>query len=678
MLFASSFKSSISYTLARMVLVSSCLFGVAVSMVFLVFNFYKMEHTFRDIQTEIVDISRGSASYAAWTLDRQFADQVAGSVMSHPYVDYFELKDEIGNVLARRQSSSVPPSFLAGWIAHQFDHSELLVNETLNMPFEDDPRVGVLIVRLSANTAAQEIISSSLSIMLFGILQSFVIACVFLWISIKKITRPIRMYANFIDRIDPNNPASVRLGAKPYQRNNEIGRVIHKTNSLLDELSKAQQNLKHFACTDTLTLLPNRNAIVEALDDEIKNAKSNLHLVGVLFLDLDRFKNINDSLGHDFGDKLLIEVAQRLNDCLDRHSYIGRLGGDEFLIVLGGIRQKSEINAKLQLIENTFKKEYYVAGRLLNTGCSIGVSVFPEDGHDSSVLMRCADLAMYETKPSPHFWRFYCIEMTDMIDAKMKTESALHAALANNNFILYYQPKMTALTDKVIGCEALIRWKKGPEAISAADFIDIAEESGMIVELGYWVIEEACRQLSKWQIANVAVPIAINVSAKQLQELNFVKKSAAIFDKYHIDPSLIEYEITETVMMDNLDTIIGVLTQLRDLGIKISIDDFGTGYSSLAYLTRLPVDALKLDREFVSGAQQSKTVIKMILSMAQSLNLVTVAEGVETREQQEWLIDHRCDYLQGYFFSKPVCVEDFERLFLDNVPSNITYIHTAK
>lgn len=665
----SSFKSSISFALARMVLVSSCLFGVFISLLFLIFNFYHTQQSFEQIRDEIASVTEGSAAYAAWTLDEQFADQVASSVMSHSYVDYFELKDDVGSVLALREINPQKSHYVTRWIARQFDQNVLYHMQPLIMPYDQQERVGTLTIRLSARAAAEEIIYSSFLVLIFGIVQAFVVACIFLWISLKKITLPIRMYANFIDNVDPNNPASQRIEPKPYQKDNEIGRVVDKTNELLDELSESQSKLRRFASTDTLTLLPNRNFIVKTLNDAIEEAKRSAHSVAVLFIDLNRFKNINDSLGHEFGDKLLVDVAKRLGRSVCKKSNIGRLGGDEFLVVINNVKQQSDILYNLNRIEKAFEEPFDVDGKMLRTGCSIGVSIYPEHGDDSNVLMRCADLAMYEIKPKPQTWHFYTHAMTTAIDAKMKTESALHASLENNNFILYYQPKMAALTDRLAGCEALIRWKKGPEAITAAEFIDVAEESGMIIELGYWVLEEACRQGFVWQQKFGGVPISVNISAKQLQEADFIEKSLSIIERHGVSPSLLEFEITETIMMSDLDKTIGMLTQLRKAGIKISIDDFGTGYSSLAYLTRLPVDALKLDREFVSGAKQSKDVLNMILSMAQSLNLITVAEGVETQEQQNWLIDNRCDYLQGYFFSKPIPAEEFERAFLIDYPS---------
>jgi EAL domain-containing protein (putative c-di-GMP-specific phosphodiesterase class I) len=278
--------------------------------------------------------------------------------------------------------------------------------------------------------------------------------------------------------------------------------------------------------------------------------------------------------------------------------------------------------------------------------------------------MRCADLAMYEAKSSGTHWHFYAKEMGEKVERRLKIEQALNYAVERHEFHLNFQPKISSQNGKLIGCEALIRWNNNPEPISVEGFIKIAEESGSIIAIGDWVLETACQQIKNWEPMYGAVPIAVNVSARQLQEETYVERVLSIIKKYDVDPKLVELEITETVLMKEFDESFFALKQLRNHGITISVDDFGTGYCSLSYLSRLPVDTLKIDRSFISGDQPSIAVLEMIVAMAKALGLKTVAEGVETQEQKDWLVREGCDYLQGYLISKPISSEELESRFL--------------
>jgi diguanylate cyclase (GGDEF)-like protein len=386
--------------------------------------------------------------------------------------------------------------------------------------------------------------------------------------------------------------------------------------------------------------------------------------VAVLFIDMDRFKTINDSLGHDVGDTLLIEVANRLLKALRSNDSVGRLGGDEFLVVIEGNNELSELMHAVQRIDETLSLPYFLQDREIRTSGSIGISIYPDNGEDTNKLMRCADMAMYEAKASGKHWQFFAKEMSDKVEARLNIEAALNYAVERNEFHLNYQPKLNSQTGRLVGCEALIRWNNNPETISVEGFIKIAEENGSIIAIGDWVLETACQQIKRWEEKYGGISVAINVSALQLQEEGYVEHVLSVIKKHDVNPKLLELEITETVLMKAFDESFITLKKLRQHGIRISIDDFGTGYCSLSYLSRLPVDILKIDRSFVSGDQPSNAVLEMIVAMAKALGLKTIAEGVETQEQKDWLVQEGCDYLQGYLISKPISNKELEEKFL--------------
>lgn len=319
-------------------------------------------------------------------------------------------------------------------------------------------------------------------------------------------------------------------------------------------------------------------------------------------------------------------------------------------------RIADEINQPLELDQH-----------VVRVSASIGIALFPDDGTDTHTLMRSADLAMYEAKRSDNHWHFFAKTMSDRVETRLKLEASLLKAAANNELYLVYQPKISCKSGELSGAEVLLRWKNAPDEISPMEFVAIAEESGIILEIGQWILEQTCQQIKQWHHQGIELALSINVSARQLQSPNFVHKTMTTIKKFKVPTQLIELEITETVMLQALKESQTALNALRGLGFKINIDDFGTGYSSLSYLTQLPADVLKIDKSFISGPNRSPAILKMIVSMAKTMNLETVAEGVETVEQRQWLINEGCDYMQGYFFSHPLSISEFENRFIQQL-----------
>jgi len=396
---------------------------------------------------------------------------------------------------------------------------------------------------------------------------------------------------------------------------------------------------------------------------------------------LDRFKNINDTVGHAVGDLLLKAVSERLQSCLGEALVISRQGGDEFTIILQDIN-KVETEKVAQRIIDHMAEPFLIEENEIYISTSIGISMFPSDGNDQETLMKNADTAMYHAKEKGrNNFQFFTAKLNEVISRKMKLEKNLRKALGQKEFEVHYQPKYNIQSGSITGMEALIRWRS-PEygMISPMEFIPLAEESGLIIPLGEWILYTACAQNKKWQDeGNLSIPVAVNLSARQFQHPGFVDTVDEVLRETCLDPKYLELEITESIAMNDVRDVIAKLKSLKNLGIKISIDDFGTGYSSLSYLHKFPIDALKIDKSFINDINNDSddtTIVKTIISMAHNLKLDVIAEGVEKVEQLWFLKKNSCDQVQGYLYSPPIPAKEFsEFLMKSNVINFAKRIH---
>jgi len=449
------------------------------------------------------------------------------------------------------------------------------------------------------------------------------------------------------------------------------GRVTHYIGSFTDisERKRAEERIHHLAHHDTLTDLPNRFSLHSRLSQAIVGARRDNHVLAVMFLDLDHFKTINDTLGHPFGDRLLIEVARRLKSCVRESDVVARLGGDEFVVVMTDIGDTpiGAVSAMAGKFMHRLTQPCLIDGREIHVAPSIGIAVFPDDGEDADTLMKNADVAMYHAKSrGRRNFQFFAASMNVAAAERVELEGALRQAIEGGDLRLHYQPQIDAATGRVIGVEALVRWQH-PERglVPPGKFIPLAEETGLIEPLGQWVLDAACGQL--WALrrqGGYKLRMAVNLSARQLRQEDLVDHVRDLLAKYDIDAGELELEITESVAMENPNVTIGILRQLRDLGVELAIDDFGTGYSSLAYLKLLPIQRLKLDRSFVSEIETDHNdaiICSATIALAHSLGLEVVAEGVETEQQLTYLRYLGCDLIQGYYFSKPLAEDDLVR-----------------
>ena len=436
---------------------------------------------------------------------------------------------------------------------------------------------------------------------------------------------------------------------------------------------KAEERARFLATHDDLTGLPNRSVFAEAVNDAVRAGHRYGHMFTVMFMDLDRFKNINDTLGHAAGDVLLIETAKRLKECVRKSDVIARIGGDEFVILLREVSDQSQVARIAQKILTAVVKPLVIHGHECRITGSIGISTFPTDALDEETLIKNADAAMYVAKEEGrNGFRFHFQDITSQSIERLTLEASLRGALERDELLLHYQPKQDLGGGGITGVEALLRWQH-PDLglLPPGRFIALAEESGLIVPIGKWVIETACAQNVAWQRQGLpALPIAVNLSPRQFGDPALLSDIEAALKKSGMAPELLELEITESMVMQNVERAMRVLKAIKSLGVMLAIDDFGTGYSSMSLLKKFPIDVLKIDRSFVreiTSNSEDKAIADAIIALGRALDLTIVAEGVETLEQENFLRAHHCDQVQGYLISKPVPADEFAAFMADRM-----------
>ena len=434
------------------------------------------------------------------------------------------------------------------------------------------------------------------------------------------------------------------------------------------EYIEKEDKLNYLAYHDVLTGLPGRTLFHDRLVQAVTNAHRHGDKLGVLFIDLDHFKNINDSLGHYAGDMLLKQVAALFTACMREDDTVARLGGDEFVVILASMASEDEAWMVSQKILKLMIEPFTIEAHELFVTCSIGIALYPKDGDDAKTLLQSADGALYLAKNKGRNNAQFCTaEMNAKALERLTLESELRQAINRQEFLLHYQPRVDMVSGEITGMEALVRWQHPVQGLLyPTKFIPVAEESGLIVPLGEWVLRTACEQNKAWQLAGLKpVSIAVNLSARQFKQQDLVERVSRILKETELDPSYLELELTESMVMQNVEAAITTLNQFKAIGVKLSIDDFGIGYSSLNYLKHFPIGFLKIDQSFVRDITTNRDdaiIAKIIISMAHDLGLRVIAEGVETEEQKFFLCLHHCDEMQGYFFSMPIPAEEFEIL----------------
>lgn len=479
---------------------------------------------------------------------------------------------------------------------------------------------------------------------------------------------------NFESRIYRRNGEIIWISENARAVFNSIGTLLfyEGTVEAITERKLHEAEIQFQATHDALTGLPNRTLLYDRMQQAVLHSERYSNITAIAFLDLDQFKFINDSLGHQVGDELLKITAQRLTSCLRESDTVARQGGDEFVLLLTSQPDEDSITQTMQRVLHEVAQPWMANDLEFRITCSIGVTLCPDDGRDVETLLKNADSAMYKAKElGRNNFQYFSAEMNDSVTDRLALLNRLRLAIPKNEFVLHYQPKVDLASGKIIGSEALIRWNSDEGLVSPASFIPLAEETGLIIQIGEWVLRTACRQNRTWQLAgHPPMPISVNLSPRQLARGDIVELVERVLAETGMQAKYLELEITESVMATDVEKSFALLTRLRALGVKISLDDFGTGYSSLSYLKRFPVDTLKIDQSFIRDIAtnpDSAAIIKAIISLGHNLNLTVLAEGIETEEHFQFLLKNGCDEGQGYLMSKPVSNHAFIKLLHEGI-----------
>ncbi|PKG78396.1 D-glycero-D-manno-heptose 7-phosphate kinase [Shewanella sp. Actino-trap-3] len=662
---------SLTWKQTNLVVFTALFFAIAIFIVEIALVVITTKQQLTAEQQELLNSVEQITTNSVWSLDDKLASQTLEGIIKVDNVGsaVIELDDGSLFVSEANQYAAFPNSYIS--LSNRLFGDLKEISRPLYRPFYfEDNKQQQLIGTLTIFYDTQKLTAKLFNQLQLGLIatlaRALLLTLVLTVVFHRFLTQPIARISEAIDKIDPDYPDENLLPMSKAHKDDELGLVTSKFNQILLQFSQTQNKLRKMATRDPLTGLPNRTLLLETLNVTIQRSRVHKRNFALLFIDLDRFKNVNDSLGHAIGDQFLARIARILERVVGDRGSVARLGGDEFVILADEIQTPSQAADFVDKLLIQLNTPIQLNEHAIHPAASIGISIYPEDGTTAEDLIRHADIAMYSAKAAgSNQWSFFKQQMTDRAAVRLRTEASLHDALKNNEFLLYFQPKFDLKTNKVVGCEALIRWQKDGRLISPMSFIPVAEETGIIIPIGRWVIEQSCKVIRDWQRKfNYEIPIAVNVASQQFADASLVPDIKQLAIRYQIRPELLEIEITETSLMNDVEQAITKLEQLKSAGFGIAVDDFGTGYSSLSYLRHLPITTMKIDRAFVSDLPQDSAIASTILMLGRQLDLTIVAEGIENIQQLEWLKDNQCEIGQGFYFSQPLPLAEFEEKYI--------------
>nr|WP_315471807.1 EAL domain-containing protein [uncultured Rhodoferax sp.] len=620
-------------------------------------------------QSESALMKIGSVSIAEpmWAVDRVALEAAAARLLESPQVVAVRIQDLLSNAPEMERTR---PEF-EGRLDKSTEAGKL-TRRTQSITRSGEP-LGTLIVWFDASYGQGLLQARRDQMLMLVALQALAILAVLMPVLVSRVLRPIERLKEhasaLLDHSRDAGPGQVFV----WRRQDELGmlgrhlgQVQEELRDLFHQLGNKNLQLQQMAFYDQLTGLPNRSLFIDLVQREMLSAHRHQQQFGIFFIDLDRFKAVNDSMGHAAGDALLIEIARRLREVLRDIDVVCRQSGDEFLVLVRDIAHWEALGELAQRVLRKIEVPVVLANAPVKVSASIGISLYPEDGQDFETLVKHADIAVYQAKTLGRArYSYFHSELNSRLQANLELEQELSHAIGDGQLVLHYQPQICSRTGEMVAVEALVRWQHPSRGLLyPAQFIGLAEESGQIAEMGVWTLREACRQLADWLARGVHVGnMAVNVSALEFRDHRLLDSLQAALDSSGIPPDKLEIEITESVLMAETDTSQRIIERLRQIGVGIAIDDFGTGYSSLAYLKRLRPNQLKIDRSFVNDTEtdsDSRAIVNGVVGLAHALSLYVVAEGVETAEQCDFLRGIGCHTLQGYWISKPLTVEALE------------------
>ena len=623
-------------------------------------------------ETALMKIGSVSIAEPMWVVDRVALDAAAARLLESPQVVAVRIEDGLANT---PEMERIRPDF-AGSLDKDTAAGRL-TRRTQSVIRSGEP-LGTLVVWFDASYGQGLLQARRDQMLVLVALQVLAILAVLMPVLVSRVLRPIERLKEhasaLLDHSRDDGPGQVFV----WRRQDELGllgrhlgRVQEELRGLFTQLGNKNAQLQQMAFYDQLTGLPNRSLFIDLVQREMLSAQRNDQQFGIFFIDLDRFKAVNDSMGHAAGDALLIEVARRLREVLREVDVVCRQSGDEFLVLVRDIEHWESLGEMAQRVLRSIEAPVVLANAPVKVSASIGISLYPEDGQDFETLVKHADIAVYQAKTLGRArYSYFHSELNSRLQANLELEQELAYAIGHDQLVLHYQPQVSAKTGEMVAVEALVRWQHPTRGLLyPAQFIGLAEESGRIAEMGVWTLREACRQLADWSARGIHIGnMAVNVSALEFRDHRLLDSLQAALDASGIPPQRLEIEITESVLMAETETSQRIIERLRQIGVGIAIDDFGTGYSSLAYLKRLRPNQLKIDRSFVNDTatdSDSRAIVKGVVGLAEALSLNVVAEGVETEEQRAFLQDIGCHTLQGYWIAKPLTVEALEQWLLN-------------